>query len=101
MMKKGICILLLATAAVGFTGCSGTVETEKVYNTEPQNPKSMFVELEQAGIWKIVYDKKTKVMYAVSYGGYNSGTFTLLVDENGNPRIWDGDWSGYEKGCYE
>lgn len=100
-MKKTICILLLAFAFAGFTGCSGTVETEKVDNTEPQNPKSMFVEVERAGIWKIVYDKKTKVMYAVSYGVYNGGTFTLLVDENGNPRIWDGDWSGYEKGCYE
>ncbi len=90
-MKKGICILLLATAAIGFTGCSGTVETEKVYNTEPQELKSMFVEVEQAGIWEIVYDKETKVMYAVSSGNYNWGNFTLLVDENGNPRIWDGD----------
>lgn len=34
-------------------------------------------------------DKETGVMYAVSNGGYNSGTFTLLVDENGKPLIWE------------
>lgn len=100
-MKKTICILLLSFAFAGFTGCSASVETEKVHDTESQNPKSMFVEVERADIWKIVYDKKTKVMYAVSNFSHSRGIFTLLVDESGNPRIWDGDWSGYEKGWYE
>lgn len=38
----------------------------------------------------IVYDKKTKVMYAVSDYSYGSGVFTELVDENGRPRLWEG-----------
>ena len=59
-MKKTICILLLSFAFAGFTGCSASVETEKVHDTESQKPKSMFVEVEQAGIWKIVYDKKNQ-----------------------------------------
>lgn len=35
---------------------------------------------------RIVYCKSTKVMYAVS----SNGEFTLLVDENGNPMLYDG-----------
>lgn len=37
-----------------------------------------------------VYHNKTKVMYVVSDVKYNRGTFTLLVDEEGNPLIWEG-----------
>ncbi len=48
----------------------------------------MFTVVEETPDWKIVVDKKTFVMYAVSIGHYNRGTFTLLVDENGHPRIY-------------
>lgn len=33
---------------------------------------------------KIIYDKETKVMYAVA----NHKSITLLVDENGKPKLW-------------
>ena len=49
---------------------------------------SMFICVESTDIWKVVYHKDTKVMYAVSYGYYNKGIFTLLVDKNGNPMLW-------------
>ena len=48
----------------------------------------MFVEVERATNWKIVYHKDTKVMYAVSNGGCNQGTFTLLVNEDGTPMLY-------------
>ena len=38
----------------------------------------------------VVADRDTKVMYAVSRGGYNCGNFTLLVDADGKPLLWDG-----------
>lgn len=31
-----------------------------------------------------------KVMYAVSGGAYNNGTFTLLVNPDGTPMLWEG-----------
>ena len=37
----------------------------------------------------IVYHKDTKVMYAVSRSGYNSGTYTVLVNADGTPMIWE------------
>ena len=76
------CIILLC-------GCSIT-ETETA--NETQESVSMFVEVEQAMWWKVVYHKDTKVMYAVSEGHYNHGTFTLLVNEDGTPMLYkDGD----------
>lgn len=92
-MKKKILALIFSVTVLStvLVGCSGISETDKAYNTKAEDLKSMLIEVEQASNWRIVYDKETKVMYAVSDGGYNSGNFTLLVDENGNPKLWDGE----------
>lgn len=82
-MKK-IVIALLALMLL--TGCA-KVESAK---TEPVNV-SRFQEVEQTCTWRVVVDMETGVMYAVSLGGYNAGTFTLLVDAEGNPLIYKGE----------
>ena len=66
---------------------SGCKKVESVNDDDKDT--SMFVIIEQTGTWEIVYHKETKVMYAVSDGAYNGGTFTLLVDENGKPMLWE------------
>lgn len=58
-------------------------------NTEDSN--SMFVEVETAEDWKVVYHKNTKVMYVISDCDYNRGTFTLLVDADGKPMVYEGE----------
>lgn len=91
MKKKVIALIFSATVLSSIlTGCN-YAEVEKTYDTEAENLTSMFVEVEEGYSWKVVYDKETKVMYAVSNSGYNYGNFTLLVDENGNPKLWDGE----------
>ena len=35
-------------------------------------------------------DRETKVMYAISLGVYNSGTFCQLVNQDGTPMLWEG-----------
>ena len=80
-MKKIIIILLMA---IMLTGCGAKVDKET------QSETSRFMELERTDGWMIVADKETGVMYSVSNGGYNRGTFTLLVDENGKPLVWGG-----------
>lgn len=91
-MKKRVLALIFSVGVLStvLMGCSSAT-TEKAYDTNADNLKSMFVEVEQTGSWRIVYDKETKVMYVVSFGAYNSGNFTLLVDKNGNPKLWDGE----------
>ena len=79
-MKKVVIILLMA---IMLTGCGTTVDRET------QSETSRFMELERTNRWLIVADKETGVMYSVSNGGYNQGTFTLLVDENGKPLVWE------------
>lgn len=81
-MKK-IIVLMIVVLAVALTGCS---EVE-----DKTSDKTEFVVVESTSIWDIVYNKRTKVMYAVSQGTYNKGTFTLLVNADGTPMIWEGD----------
>lgn len=65
-------------------------KADEDYDTESKNLQSMFVVVERCECWNVVYDKNTKVMYAVSDGAENRGTFTELVDKNGQPRLWEG-----------
>ena len=83
-MKKIIVILLICLILLTFVGCQD-VETDN----EATSGKSMFIKVEVADLWYIVYHKETKVMYAISAGSKNYGTFTLLVDEYGMPLLWE------------
>lgn len=47
-----------------------------------------FIKIDEYNYGYIVYDKQTKVEYAVSDGSYNRGTITLLVDQEGKPLLY-------------
>lgn len=81
-MKKIILVVVLVFLAVILSGCAQTV-TE----TKPERV-SRFVQVEIGSVYSVVYDKETKVMYAVSYYGAGSGVFTLLVNADGSPKLW-------------
>lgn len=86
MKKKIICLLLSVLCLGAITSC----DYADVENYDEDKPTtSMFVVVETTSTWQIVYHKETKVMYAVSAGAYNYGNFTLLVDENGDPLLWE------------
>ena len=71
------------------TGCGATME--RASDTKKQGDASMFVVLEVGVTYKIVYHKETKVMYAISDGGYNAGTFTVMLDADGKPLLYKGE----------
>lgn len=85
-MKKAIIIFFIT---VVLASCGPVAEVEKK-NVMDETVTSRFVEIERTIDWEIVADRKTGVMYSVSMGGYNRGNFTLLVNEEGEPLIWDG-----------
>lgn len=59
-------------------------------------------ELEKEEYYDIVYDSETKVMYSISKGSRNEGNATLLVDENGKPKIYENQYKkGDEIVCQE
>lgn len=72
-------------AALLMTGCAYKKAEiqESVYTNR-------FELVERASTWVVVADRETGVMYAVSSGMYNMGTFTMLMDEDGNPLIYEG-----------
>jgi hypothetical protein len=83
-MKKILILLLILVSIFSLSGCS---ETNVTYQIQEE---SMFVVIENSmDNGKIVYHKETKVMYAVSRGDV-VGIFTLLVNPDGTPMLWEG-----------
>lgn len=87
LVSVALMIMLIAALLLSLQGCSADV---KAANVQSDAPVSMFVGIERTTDWQVVYHRDTKVMYAVSDGSYNHGTFTLLVDATGAPLIYNG-----------
>lgn len=83
-MKKLIFGLAALLLVFGMSGCA----TNKAESIVDEDASSRFVEIERSGIWSVVYDKDTKVMYTVSIGSYNGGNFTMLVNTDGTPLLY-------------
>lgn len=81
---KDILIIITVLTILLATGCAKVEKTEQ----EPVDV-SRFECVEETSVWVIVADRETGVMYAVSRGIYNQGSFALLVDAEGKPLIWD------------
>lgn len=91
-MAKTITKLLAIFVAIALCAClcgCGTVVEDK--SEVKEIPVSMFVCVEKCDSWWIMYHRETKVMYAVSAGYYNCGTFTVLLNPDGTPMIWEGN----------
>lgn len=85
--KKLVLVIALVLLMAIVTGCASTKVESKLASEKP----SIFVVVENTYGYNIVYDKETKVMYAVSNLSHGSGHFTLLVNEDGSPKLWKGD----------
>lgn len=90
MKKKITAMLSVLLIAIVLSGCKYS-QMETTYEEDAEAPPSMFVEVEKGFDYYVVYHKDTKVMYVASDGAYNHGTFTLLVDENGDPLLYEGE----------
>ena len=83
-LTVGLIASLIGSAMI-FAGCGCSGEKAEASN------ESRFMKIESNFNWLIYADRETGVMYAVSTGVYNNGNFTLLVDANGDPLIYEGD----------
>lgn len=82
-----VLVVVVLAVSTALTGCSSNPAESKVVEEEP----SMFIKVESSSYWCVVYHRETKVMYAVSRGYYNMGTFTLLVNPDGTPMLYEGE----------
>lgn len=87
-MKKFLAAMFALVIAISVSAC-GANQPEKVDNADAP---SRFVIVEQADSWYVAADKDTRVMYVVSNGVYNRGTFTLLVNADGTPLVYEGEF---------
>ena len=79
--------LIIGSIVVMFAGCASTrAEAKEVDDVDDGNT---FILVDADYYCWIVYHKDTKVMYAVSRSGYNAGTYTVLVNADGTPMIWE------------
>lgn len=86
-----VLVVVILAISCALSGCGNTNQTEsKVAEKEP----SMFIVVESSGIWYVVYHRETKVMYAVSRDDHNKGIFTLLVNPDGTPMLYEGENDG-------
>lgn len=85
--KKLILVVALVLLMAIITGCAHTKVESKLAIETP----SIFVVVERTYGYDVVYDRETKVMYTVSNLSHGSGIFTLLVNEDGSPKLWKGD----------
>lgn len=87
-MRMKIFVIAILTLCLFLTGCGAKMESAADLDV---SNKSMFVVVERGVCYTIVYHRDTKVMYAISCGYKNYGDFTVMVDEEGKPLLYQGD----------
>lgn len=91
-MKKRVAVVVYILALViAMTACAYS-DVEKAYDEDSDEQiVSMFVEVETNLYFRVFYHRDTKVMYAVSDSSYNRGNFTVLVNPDGSPMLYEGE----------
>ena len=87
-MKKILLVVILALSVFLLSSCERYSSINDVPGKNEPDNQSMFMLLEKGYGYKILVDRDTNVMYSMSFGGHAYGVFTLLVDADGNPKIW-------------
>ena len=94
-IKRFLAVLLLTIIMMlSFAGCDKQqMLKEEDISKNNNTTYSMFILLEDNHSigYRIVYHKDTKVMYAISCGYYNCGTFTVMLNADGTPMIYSGN----------
>ena len=81
-IKKLIVIMLASLMILSLSGCFN----ERTSEADASKPSRM-VTVEHTATYRIMYDRDTRVMYAVAF---DSGVFTALLDANGKPLLYEG-----------
>ena len=84
MKKKILFGAVIVSLVASLVSCAATTKS-----SSGDQKTSMFIEIEDTNYWEIVYHKDTKVMYAVSMGHDNYGNFTVLVNPDGTPMLYE------------
>lgn len=84
-MKKLITAILISAAVLTLTACTDT----DVLDYDPE-VGHLIVAVDEAYPYRVYVDKATRVMY-LSCHYRNGDSVCVMVDAEGNPRIWKGE----------
>ena len=93
----GLLIGLIFSATLSCTSATNCNQqkTTQVKNQQQELPeytdRFVRVEIGRRNLVNVVYDKHTRVMYAISAGNHNIGSMTMLCDSTGKPLLWRGN----------
>lgn len=87
-IKKAVAILILLSCLALCCACEPKTATQAEIAEQEQKPGT-FAVLEDGVNYDIVYDKKTRVMYCLSRGGYNNGNLYPLYNADGTLRLYE------------
>lgn len=82
-MKKLISLVLALVLIFALAGCAGT-------SSENEATSDRFIKVYSEYSNCIYVDSETNVMYFWHSGVY-SGGLSVMLDENGDPLLWEGD----------
>ena len=82
-MKKFISLVLALVLIFALVGCTGS-------SSENETTSDRFVRVYSEYSSCIYVDSETNVMYFWHSGVY-SGGLSVMLDENGDPLLWEGD----------
>lgn len=85
-MKKIVLLTLMIILLLTLCSCDRTnTMDDKSYGNKVESTR--FVKIESYEYGSIIVDNDTNVEYWLSEGLYNKGTLTMLIDENGKPKV--------------
>ena len=85
-MKKSILLVVMLVIVMLLCCACRKIEDIKPKNTEIENTIFKKYCDEDGGI--VIVDTETNVMYWLSTAAYNYGSLTLLVNEDGTPKLY-------------
>lgn len=87
MKRNAAVTVILLICLLGMINIVGTRSKSKSEVTE--GDPSMFVLIEGGAYWYVYYHQETRVMYVTSLSSYNRGNFTVMVNPDGSPMLYE------------
>lgn len=89
-IKRILCAAIAAVTLAACTGCSSDELSETYNEIYVETTDGIFTTIKEGDGYDVVYENETMIMYIKSgRPGYCS--FTLLVNADGTPRIYEGE----------
>ena len=86
-MKKIFLALVMAVVmSFGLVGCCDDSQPKMLDFRDESSP---FIIVYSGDYYEIVYHKDTRVMYLMSDFDYNYGTFTVMLNADGSPMLYE------------